>query len=434
MKKILLLVTAFLGISAGVAQAACTGPAVMHDFPGTSFNMSLGTTPDGNCGSNILITTWGGVTLGAPSNYGTSPGAVAVPGVNAFVTNTVSVTGTFWQATQPVSGTFWQTTQPVSVASGAAVDGWDVTAGTKADVPCTLPASSTACSEVAIQKAIANGVAGPMAALIATAWNTNTYGNGSTSPLNANLNGSLFVSQSPAAPISASMQTAAVANGNGNNLNVTGTAGAVLTVNCATCSGGTQVNFQVSQDGTNFASINAIQLPGGSAPATSTTTSGITLWSIQVPAGATALRATVSAYSAGTVTVTGEAVPVGNGLPSASISANGGTLGNGQALVKGTTAAMTGTSATQIIAAVTGQRIYPNRYKCNNSSATDTLVQITDGSGGTVLDTLLAKAGAGEVSSGATPLTWTTAGNGLYAQDVTTGASVICSASGYSGG
>ncbi|TDK63563.1 hypothetical protein [Sapientia aquatica] len=31
--------------------------------------------------------------------------------------NTVGVTGTFWQATQPVSGTFWQTTQPVSIAS-----------------------------------------------------------------------------------------------------------------------------------------------------------------------------------------------------------------------------------------------------------------------------------------------------------------------------
>jgi hypothetical protein len=32
-----------------------------------------------------------GSTLGAPSNYGTSPGAVAVQGVNAFVTNTLTV-------------------------------------------------------------------------------------------------------------------------------------------------------------------------------------------------------------------------------------------------------------------------------------------------------------------------------------------------------
>lgn len=49
------------------------------------------------------ITQWNSVNLGSPSNYGTSPGAVAVPGVNAFVTNSVAVTGTFFQATQPVS-------------------------------------------------------------------------------------------------------------------------------------------------------------------------------------------------------------------------------------------------------------------------------------------------------------------------------------------
>lgn len=36
------------------------------------------------------ITQWANVALGAPSNYGTSPGAVAVPGVNAFVTNPVA--------------------------------------------------------------------------------------------------------------------------------------------------------------------------------------------------------------------------------------------------------------------------------------------------------------------------------------------------------
>ena len=37
------------------------------------------------------ITQWNSVALGSPSNYGTSPGAVSVPGVNAFVTNTPSV-------------------------------------------------------------------------------------------------------------------------------------------------------------------------------------------------------------------------------------------------------------------------------------------------------------------------------------------------------
>jgi hypothetical protein len=40
----------------------------------------------------VSVPTWAGGTLGAMANYGTSPGAVLVPGVNAFVTNTVPVT------------------------------------------------------------------------------------------------------------------------------------------------------------------------------------------------------------------------------------------------------------------------------------------------------------------------------------------------------
>lgn len=47
---------------------------------------------NGNLYVNSGMNRWGGSTLGAPSNYGTSPGAVSVPGVNAFVTNTPTVT------------------------------------------------------------------------------------------------------------------------------------------------------------------------------------------------------------------------------------------------------------------------------------------------------------------------------------------------------
>src|SRR5579864_2741703 len=59
-----------------------------------------------NVGSVVAsnnITEWNSVALGSPSAYGTGPGAVNVIGVNAFVTNSVAVTGTFFQATQPVS-------------------------------------------------------------------------------------------------------------------------------------------------------------------------------------------------------------------------------------------------------------------------------------------------------------------------------------------
>ena len=57
-----------------------------------------GTPPTGNviganvnclvgCSGSTAIVSWGGGTLGAMANYGTSPGAVLVPGVNANVTN-----------------------------------------------------------------------------------------------------------------------------------------------------------------------------------------------------------------------------------------------------------------------------------------------------------------------------------------------------------
>src|ERR1035437_2355355 len=48
------------------------------------------------------ITQWGGSQLGAMASYGTSPGAVPVPGVNAYITNvpTVNVSGVSTAALQ----------------------------------------------------------------------------------------------------------------------------------------------------------------------------------------------------------------------------------------------------------------------------------------------------------------------------------------------
>lgn len=91
----------------------------VQDFQGTSpwvvsasgtFGVTQSTSPwivscsaAANCPVNATqvtspwvtgVTQWGGGVLGAMANYGTSPGAVLVPGVNAFVTNTVTVTGT----------------------------------------------------------------------------------------------------------------------------------------------------------------------------------------------------------------------------------------------------------------------------------------------------------------------------------------------------
>jgi hypothetical protein len=74
---------------------------------------------------NTDVQYWGGTDLGAPSAYGTSPGAVIVPGVNAFVTNTVattnaaSTTGGFTAA----SGSIGATKTAIKTTAGQ-VYGW----------------------------------------------------------------------------------------------------------------------------------------------------------------------------------------------------------------------------------------------------------------------------------------------------------------------
>lgn len=89
----------------------------------------IGGTVDGSASGNVgvakvdaaglaynAITNWGGGALGAMANYGTSPGAVLTPGVNAFITNTVTVTGTVG-TTEPVGIT--PTDRTVTSATGS---------------------------------------------------------------------------------------------------------------------------------------------------------------------------------------------------------------------------------------------------------------------------------------------------------------------------
>ena len=95
---------------------------------------------------------------------------------------------------------------------------------------------------------------------------------------------------------------------------------------------------------------------------------------------------------------------------------------------------MTGTSSTQLIAAVVSKQIYVTHLSCVNSHATvGTFVTVQDGSGGTALGTVAAAAVfGGTAMAGSTPLFKpTTAGNGVFVADATTGANVICNASGF---
>jgi hypothetical protein len=102
--------------------------------------------------------------------------------------------------------------------------------------------------------------------------------------------------------------------------------------------------------------------------------------------------------------------------------------------VKGTTSAMTGTTSTQLIAAVASNKIYLQTLVCGNSHATvGTFVDVQDGSAGTVLATVPAAPNYGGATVKFDPPIPTTNGNGVFVVDETTGASVKCTGSGYSG-
>lgn len=144
------------GIPAAVTTLRCiaTGGSTTANSVGGS-GLGAG-TGGGSGGSSSAITTWAGGTLGAMNTYGTTPGAVLVPGMNAFVTNTVTVTGTVTATptgTQAVSAAIG-TYAAGALATGAGVDGWDITQGAKADTACAAPTSTTPCSEIALMKGI----------------------------------------------------------------------------------------------------------------------------------------------------------------------------------------------------------------------------------------------------------------------------------------
>jgi hypothetical protein len=116
----------------------------------------------------------------------------------------------------------------------------------------------------------------------------------------------------------------------------------------------------------------------------------------------------------------------------ATVETAGSNYANNANFVKGTTAAMTGTTSTQLVAASGTDRIFMTSLVCGNSHATvGTFVDVQDGSGGSVIGVVP----AGAVYGGsAVPLTTpvvSSSSNGIYVADETTGANVKCWGIGY---
>ena len=108
-----------IGVLPAVASTAAptytTGDQVLLS---TDLSGNLRVTATSVALQNVNVTQWDSVALGAPSTYGTAPGAVNVIGVNAFVTNTVAENLTQVGGTAIALGqTTMSASLPVAIAS-----------------------------------------------------------------------------------------------------------------------------------------------------------------------------------------------------------------------------------------------------------------------------------------------------------------------------
>jgi hypothetical protein len=397
------------GNTTGLVVSTCNSPTFTAGNPGpftVDAHGNLCTNGTGGGGGSVTqgttpwvssITAWGGGTLGAMANYGTSPGAVLVPGVNAFVTSSALPTGAATSALQTTGNTALTTI--------------NTTLGTPFQAGGSIGNTSFAVTN-----------AGTFASQI-TGWGGGTLGamaNYGTSPgavLAPGVNA--FVTNSPTVSGTGTAGTAAT-----GVLTVQGIASMtklLVTPDSVALPANQSVNLaQVAGQNTINGGANGSLAIGG------TVATNVAITENPVNIGAQAVSSENTA-----VTATRQAQLVAD-LTGRLITF---PMANKENLVSGTTAAMTGTTSTAIIAAITSNKIYVTSISCMNSHATvGTFVTIQDGSGGTALATLAAAAVfGGAVLTGTTPLFSTTSGNGLYAADVTTGANVICNASGFKG-
>jgi hypothetical protein len=136
-----------------------------------------------------------------------------------------------------------------------------------------------------------------------------TYTAATTDPLSLDTSGNMRVNcmigcSGGGTGSAVTMQNAATGNGNGVTLSVTNYVSALVNVNCSVaCSGGTTINFEGTDSQGTFFQIAAIPVNGASGSVNTATTSGQFCLPV---ANFTSIRARISNYSAGTITVVGQ--------------------------------------------------------------------------------------------------------------------------------
>lgn len=180
---------------------------------------------------------------------------------------------------------------------------------------------------------------------------------------------------------------------------------------------------------------------GNTYPLSMDTLGGLRTSTLNNGVGATAAAVPANAVSEGCRAQSAEASAATTGnLTAAACDLVGKQIvlpyANPENIVSGVTAAMTGTTPTSLLPSPGGSlRNYGTLIYCVNSHATvSTFVNVTDGSGGTVLWSIYAgAAGGGAGPQYITPLRQPTTATALFVVNVTTGANVVCNASGYKG-
>jgi len=151
----------------------------------------------------------------------------------------------------------------------------------------------------------------------------NTVGNVniqvSGTALNLDASNNLKITQSAAQSVSATLQSAQTGNANGTTITTLGMATITFTVTVSSFVG--TVNFEGSEDNSNFSAMLVVPA-GGTTTVTTATAAG--QWTASC-AGLQTVRARTSGVSAGNVTVTAHAVPVSAVNVSAGSGGAGGT-------------------------------------------------------------------------------------------------------------
>lgn len=119
--KIVVVVLMALAAVVAIAQQPVSVQSITAALAAGSNTIGAVTQASGPWTTNI--TQFAGSSLGAISNYGTSPGAVAVPSVNAYITNTPTV------AFGPSSGSSYAVTAFHSVLSNSTYNSVKASAG-----------------------------------------------------------------------------------------------------------------------------------------------------------------------------------------------------------------------------------------------------------------------------------------------------------------